>query len=89
MNEDHQNRAPTNKWVGERIGYSESGASLLRRGLRAPTLPLMGLVKNSLGWSIEDQAKAHEDSSWAAQFEDRMRAAYALELTTTTTEENK
>lgn len=87
MAEDKGHPPATNKWVGDAIGYSESGASLLRRGLRRPTLPLMRKVSEVLNWPIEDQARATEtEGLWASEFDRKMAEAYAE---ATTNEENK
>lgn len=88
MTESKKLKTPTNKWVGDRIGYSESGASLLRRGLRQPTLPLMREVSKSLpGWPMATQAQAAENGSWTSEFEHHMRTAYTEEAADTTTNE--
>lgn len=87
MTEDQTYKPATNRWVGEAIGYSESGASLLRRGLRQPTLPLMRKVSEVLDWPTEQQVRATETAGqWASEFDHRMAKAYTE---ATTNEENK
>ena len=78
---------PTNAWVGEQIGYSESGASLLRRGHRSPTLALMRRVQAAVGWSVHDQVaiEAAGQKAWSDRFEQEMCRAYGASITTTTT----
>ena len=89
MIEDQNYRPAPNRWVGEAIGYSESGASLLRRGLRQPTLPLMRKVAEALSWPTEDQVRVAEtEGQWASEFDYRMAKAYT-EATTTNEESTK
>lgn len=73
-------KIPTNKWVGVVIGYSESGASLIRRGKRRPSLALMRTVAEAIGWSMADQAEVEGRWGWAVEFEMQMRRAYTAEL---------
>lgn len=73
-------KVPTNGWVGNLLGYTDSGASLLRRGKRQPTLPLMRKVDEALDWPPEEQVTADGLQLWAREFEIRLAEAYTAEL---------
>lgn len=72
-------KVPTNGWVGNLLGYTDSGASLLRRGKRQPTLPLMRKVASAIGWDTWDQVISTERGAWAEEFEHRVRQAYSTD----------
>lgn len=72
-------KVPTNGWVGNLLGYTDSGASLLRRGKRQPTIPLMRKVAEAIGWYTMDQVQAVEAGTWAEEFEHRVRLAYSTD----------
>ena len=79
----------TNGWIANKMRYSESGVSLLRRGLRSPALTTMKTIAEAIGWPLADQAKALEALDWHAQFNSRMAQAFEDELKTTTTTKEK
>lgn len=79
-----ETRAP-NPWLGEKIGTSPSGASLLRRGKRPPTLPRMRVIEDSLGWEMCDQTVLSNDE-WATELNSRANKAYAEETKATDAE---
>lgn len=71
---------PTNKWVGDKIGYSESGASLLRRGERRPTVNLMIKVASETGWGAGEQLDSASRGVWHVDFEKVMTDMYNKEI---------
>lgn len=77
----------TNGWIAKKIGYSESGVSLLRRGLRSPTLQTMKSVSEAVGWSQASQIEALCALDWDLQFNSRMAEAFEEEIKNNTTEE--
>lgn len=77
----------TNGWIAKKMRYSESGVSLLRRGLRSPALSTMKIVSDAVGWPLADQAEALDTLDWHNQFNSRMAQAFEDEIKTTTTEE--
>lgn len=63
-------RAPlTNKQVGELLGTSETAASRYRSGERHPKFPVQLTIQKVLGWNVSDQALAHSQGRWGAEFE--------------------
>lgn len=75
-----ETRAP-NPWLAEKIGVSPSGASLLRRGQRPPTLPRMREIEKGLGWAMCDQTEL-SNAEWSQELDRRANAAYAEETET-------
>lgn len=69
-----ETRAP-NPWLAEKIGVSPSGASLLRRGKRPPTLPRMREVEKALDWAMCDQTELTNEE-WATELDKRANRAY-------------
>ena len=79
----------TNGWIANKMRYSESGVSLLRRGLRSPALSTMKTISDAIGWPLSDQAEALETLDWHNQFNSRMDQAFEAEIKATTTTEEK
>lgn len=75
--EETLEKSPTNEWVGQLTGHSYSGASLLRRGLRGPTLDTMRRISQKIGWPINEQSEADLNGTWTEEFEVRVRRAFA------------
>lgn len=63
-------RAPlTNKEVGEKLGISETAVSRYRTGMRHPKFPVQQAIARVFDWSVSDQAIAHSEGRWGAEFE--------------------
>lgn len=65
------------RWVAEKLGYSISGVSLLRRGHRRPTLHTMEAVQRAFGWPVADQVEARRH--YSVNLEDWISQAHAEE----------
>lgn len=73
---------PTNGWIANKIGHSESGVSLLRRGLRSPSLRTMKTVREVFGWSISDQVSSLDELNWHEAFSEVVAEAFENEENT-------
>jgi hypothetical protein len=67
-------RAP-HKWVADKIGFSIAGVSLLRSGLRKPSVSTMESVEQAFDWSMSDQINARHH--YADDLEKVLEKAYA------------
>lgn len=63
------------KTVAARIGFSESGVSMIRAGKRFPMLSTMESIEKAYGWKVEDQVAARED--YAGAFNQMLQDWYA------------
>lgn len=71
--DDEVQRAP-HKWVADKIGFSIAGVSLLRSGLRRPSVATMEAVERAFGWTMEEQIGSRH--RYAADLERRLEVAY-------------
>lgn len=59
--------------VAQLIGASISSVSRLRSGKQEPSINRMRVIKEELGWSIDDQSVRLELGDWHVEFERRIR----------------
>lgn len=69
---------PTHSWVGERIGFSIAGVSLLRSGQRMPSIPAMETIAAAFDWPMSEQIGLRKE--YAKHFEAKISEAYQRSL---------
>lgn len=55
----------TDRSVAERLGVSVTFVNMLRHGKRTPGPATMYGIEREFGWSMQDQAKAIEEGTYA------------------------
>lgn len=58
----------TDRSIAQRIGVSTTFVNMLRRGHRVPGASVMLTIERVYGWTMQDQAEAVAEGTFAAGF---------------------
>lgn len=61
--------------LGDMLGLSHASVSRIRSGDRLPSLTVMMEIAKLTKWSLDDQAIAREDGTYAEKFDDAFENA--------------
>lgn len=66
----------TNRQIADDLGVTHAAISRIRSGDRTPSIELMMRISVLVKWSIDQQARAKSDGTYAAAFEKHMSVHY-------------